>query len=68
MMTPTHALIAADRDLDQAERWISISRYALVYGVSRTTVYKWMRAGVVETFQAERVVRVKNQKPRTISL
>lgn len=63
-MTSHTTLQRADRELDQAERWLSISRYALVYGVSRNTVYKWMRAGVVETFQAERVVRIRNLKPR----
>lgn len=67
-MTPHATLQAADRELDHAAHWISISRYAVLYGVSRTTVYKWIRAGMVERFQAEKVVRIRNQKPRTISL
>lgn len=47
-----------------AESWISISRYAQLYGVSRPTVYKWLRAGLLETWKVRRCVRIRNQKPR----
>lgn len=63
-MTPTQALRAADRELDQAEQWVSISRYALIYGVSRRTVHKWLRAQLLETYRVGWLVRVRNQPPR----
>lgn len=61
-MTPH--LQRADAELREAERWISISRYAVIYGVSRPTVYKWLEAGLVEYLRVNRCVRVRNHKPR----
>lgn len=48
----------------ESSRWISISQYARLYGVSRPTVYKWLKAGLLETWKAGRCVRVLNRKPR----
>lgn len=46
------------------ELWISISRYAELYGVSRPTVYKWLKAGLLEAWQVRKCVRIRNQQPR----
>lgn len=53
-----------ERDRLLIGSWISISQYARIYGVSRPTVYKWLRAGLLETWRVRRCVRVKNQEPR----
>jgi hypothetical protein len=45
-------------------RWISISAYALLYGVSRTTVYKWLHADLLETWSVNHLIRVRNRPPR----
>jgi excisionase family DNA binding protein len=45
-------------------RWISISQYARLYGVSRPTVYKWLKAGLLETWKVGQCVRVLNRRPR----
>lgn len=55
-----------NQSLARSERdaWISISRYAQLYGVSRPTVYKWLKAGLLETWKVRKVLRVLNQRPR----
>lgn len=63
-----HASIAsAEREIAAVDRvlreWISVSRYATKYGISRHTLYKWMDAGVVHFYRVERVVRVRDQPP-----
>lgn len=45
------------------KEWVSITEYATLYDVSRTTVYKWVDAGLLETFQVEKTVRVRNRPP-----
>jgi hypothetical protein len=45
------------------KEWVTITEYAVIYAVSRPTVYKWMDAGLLETFQVEHTVRVKNRPP-----
>lgn len=49
---------------ERPEVWISISRYAQLYGVSRPTVYKWLKAGLLQQYKVQRVIRVLNQDPR----
>lgn len=45
---------------------ISIRRYAARWGLSRTTVYKYLEAGlVVIAWRHGRTVRVQNQPPLT---
>jgi hypothetical protein len=43
--------------------WVSISLYAQVYSTNRKTVYKWLEAGLLETFRVGRCIRVLNQPP-----
>lgn len=43
--------------------WINISRYARAYGVDRKTVYKWLAAGLLESWRVGMVVRIKHQPP-----
>jgi len=49
------------------EVWVTITRYAVLYGVTRPTVYKWLECGLLEYYQAGAVVRVKNQLPRSVN-
>ncbi len=44
--------------------WVSISTYAVLYQANRKTVYKWLEAGLLETFRVGRCIRVLNQPPR----
>jgi hypothetical protein len=46
----------------QAE-WLSITLYAQRYSTNRKTVYKWLEAGLLETFRVGRCIRVLNQPP-----
>lgn len=43
--------------------WVSISTYAVLYDTNRKTVYKWLDAGLLETFRVGRCIRVLNQPP-----
>lgn len=57
-----HALAHADAVLVQAE-WVTVKRYALVYGVDRKTVYKWLRSGILETYRVGTLRRIRNRPP-----
>lgn len=43
--------------------WLCITDYAYAYNVDRSTVYKWLDAGLLETYRVGRVVRIKNKPP-----
>lgn len=43
--------------------WVSITAYALQFSVTRKTVYKWLEAGLLDTFRVGRCIRVLNQPP-----
>lgn len=45
------------------ERWLCITDYAVAYGVTRPTVYKWLDAGILETYKVQRVIRIRNIPP-----
>ncbi len=54
----------ADAVLEQAQ-WLSIKRYARVYGVDRGTVYKWLaHGGILEVYQVGTLRRIRHQPPR----
>lgn len=58
------ALAHADAVLDQAQ-WLSIKKYARVYGVDRGTVYKWLaHGGILEVYQVGTLRRIRHQPPR----
>jgi excisionase family DNA binding protein len=46
--------------------WVSISGYARIYGVDRSTVYKWLEAGILDAYRVGRCIRLKNQPPHPI--
>lgn len=56
------AIIDADAVLDQAE-WVTVKRYALIYGIDRGTVYKWLRAGILDTYRVGTLRRIRNRPP-----
>jgi hypothetical protein len=47
----------------EPEFWVCITDYAALYGVDRSTVYKWLNAGLLEVYRIDRVVRIKNKPP-----
>lgn len=51
------------RATDPPVEWLSITDYATVYGVSRTTVYKWLKAGLLETYQRADLIRIRHRPP-----
>lgn len=58
----------ADAVLKRARRWITVTAYAQAYGVCRHTVYKWIREGLLDTYQVGKVRRLKKMPPRTIKV
>ena len=46
--------------------WISVSRYCELYDVSRATVYKYLAAGLLESWQVGRVLRVSHRPPQPV--
>ena len=44
-------------------QWLSVTAYADVYGVTRATVYKWLRAHVLQTYALGRILRIRNLPP-----
>lgn len=45
--------------------WMTISAYAIKYGVSRNTVYKWLEADLLEVLDALGVRRLRDKPPQT---
>jgi len=43
--------------------WVSITRYAEIYGITRPTVYKWLRCGLIESYKVDDVIRLRNCPP-----
>lgn len=43
--------------------WLSIKGYAAHYGVHPNTVAKWIDAGLLVFWKAQRTVRIKRQPP-----
>lgn len=48
---------------DDPPEWVTISSYADRFGVNRTTVYKWLGEGLLETYRVGALVRVRNVPP-----
>jgi excisionase family DNA binding protein len=51
------------RATDPPAEWLSITEYACRHSVSRHTVYKWLREGLLEHYAVETVVRIRNRPP-----
>ena len=47
----------------ELQKWVSVTRYATIYGVSRTTVYKWLDAGLLESYRVSATLRIRNMPP-----
>ncbi len=43
--------------------WLSVTEYAQVYGVDRSTVYKWIANGVLVTYKVDKLRRIRNLPP-----
>jgi hypothetical protein len=43
--------------------WISVTKYCGRYDLDRKTVYKYLDAGLLESWQVGRVLRVANHPP-----
>jgi hypothetical protein len=52
------------RKYDAPAEWVSVTEYAARHSVHRTTVYKWRDLGLLECYQVENVVRIRNIPPR----
>jgi len=50
-----------DRQTQSA--YVSISTFARIYGIDRGTVYKWLRAHMLETYKLGKVLRIRNLAP-----
>lgn len=48
-MTPRSALQAADTELQQAERLVTLASAARRYGVTDRTIRRWIASGKVQT-------------------
>jgi len=48
---------------DEPPDWLSPSAYAYRYGVSRATVYKWLRAKILHVYQVGTLQRIRNLPP-----
>lgn len=50
-----------------SESWLSVSEYARTYGVDRSTVYKFIDAGLLDYYRVQApgllVVRIRNLPP-----
>lgn len=44
-------------------QWVSVTTYAETFSVSQDTVYKWMKAGLLDTMRVGRLIRVKPIPP-----
>lgn len=51
------------RATDPPADWLSVTDYARVHGVSRTTVNKWMRAAILQTYRVGKLIRIRNIPP-----
>jgi predicted site-specific integrase-resolvase len=58
-------VLVADRVTPE---WLSLTAYARVYGVDRATVYKWLDAGLLETYTVLGLRRIKHQPPSDTSV
>ena len=47
--------------------WVSVTRYCELYDVNRKTVYKFLDAGLLRSWQVGRVLRVQNQPPHAVT-
>lgn len=48
-----------------SQTWLSIQAYGRTFGVTAHTVYKWLEAGLLESYRVGRCVRIKNQPPQS---
>jgi hypothetical protein len=48
---------------DDAATWVSVTRYCELYDVNRKTVYKYLDAGLLQSWRVGRVLRVAHRPP-----
>jgi excisionase family DNA binding protein len=44
--------------------WLTIAEYAQAYGITRSTIYKWLAADLLDTYRVGRCRRVRDHVPR----
>lgn len=71
-LTSPHALTRCDRRFghggrhsweDTPDLWLSTAMYSHVYGITRHTVYKWLKRGYLTWYRQGQVTRIKNLPP-----
>lgn len=50
---------------DIPQDWVSPSEYAVRHSVGKTTVFKWIRQGLLTVYRAGSVVRIRNIPPQS---
>jgi len=50
-------------DVAPTSVWVSVTRYCELYDLDRKTVYKYLGAGLLRSWQVGRVLRVRNVPP-----
>jgi hypothetical protein len=48
---------------DPPPDWLSISDFAKRYGIDRGTVYKWLRAQLLDVYRVDTLLRIRNLPP-----
>lgn len=57
----------ARANLGERRSWISIRAYCARYDVNRKTVYKYLDAGLLASWQVGRVLRVEDCPPQQVT-
>jgi excisionase family DNA binding protein len=55
--------VGGRRATDPVADWLSISDFAVRYGIDRSTVYKWLGEALLETYRVGSLLRIKNLPP-----
>jgi excisionase family DNA binding protein len=59
-------LQVADSRPSDVALWVSITQYAEIHSVSRPTVYKWLDAGLLESYRVGGVIRIRTSPPAAV--
>jgi excisionase family DNA binding protein len=51
------------RATDEPPEWVTVSAFARKMGVDRGTVYKWLEAGILDTYRVGLLLRIRNIPP-----
>jgi hypothetical protein len=48
---------------DPPAEWVTVTAFALRYGVDRSTVYKWLDSELLLTYRVGKLLRIRNLPP-----